>query len=219
MRHERGAITHRSVSFRDKTMVERIRHWVIGRRILMSLAVSAFTLMPGCAVRWQAQGAQTMNPQISQVRGFTVVGITGRTNNAKEMTAEGVIGTLWSRLMQEDLLAKIPNREDENIVAVYTDYASDHNGDYTYTLGAKVTRDSEVPVGMVATKVLNGKYAVFTTERGPANRVVPEIWQKINSLPKTAPGGDRTYKSDFEVYDQRARNPQDAIVDVFVGIR
>jgi len=160
-----------------------------------------------------------MHPQISQVQGFTVVGITGRTSNANEMTPQAIIGKLWGRLMQENLLAKIPNRADENIVAVYTDYASDHNCDYTYTRGAKVTRESEIPAGMVATKVVTGKYADFASERGPANKVVPEIWQKINSLPKSAPGGDRTYQSDFEVYDQRARNSQDAVIDVFVGIR
>lgn len=160
-----------------------------------------------------------MGPEIAQIRGFTVVGISGRTNNAKEMTTDGVIGKLWGRLMHENLLAKIPNRSDENIIAVYTDYASDHRGDYTYTLGAKVTRASEIPPGMTAVKVVTGKYEDFTSERGPASEVVPEIWQKINGLPKTAPGGDRTYQSDFEVYDQRARNPQDAVVEVFVGIR
>jgi predicted transcriptional regulator YdeE len=160
-----------------------------------------------------------MNPKIWQVQGFTVVGITARTNNVKEMTPAGTIGTLWGRLMQENLLGKIPNRADENIVAVYTDYASDKDGDYTYILGAKVSRDAEIPAGMIAKRVMAGKYAVFTSERGPSSKVVPETWQTINNLPKTVPGGDRTYKSDFELYDERARNPQDAVVDVYIGIR
>ena len=162
-----------------------------------------------------------MNPQVLQIQGFTVIGITGRTNNAREMTGQGIIGKFWGRLRQDDVLAKLPNRADENIVAVYADYASDHNGDYTYTLGAKVTRESgiKIPAGMVATKVVTGKYADFTSGRGPTNRVVPELWQEINRLPKDATGGDRTYQSDFEVYDQRARNPQDAVVELFVGIR
>jgi predicted transcriptional regulator YdeE len=176
----------------------------------------AATLAPGAA--GEDEGIR-MNPRVSQVQGFAVVGITGRTNNAKEMTPAGIIGKLWGQLMQGNLLTKIPNRADENILAVYTDYASDKNGDYTFILGAKVSQDSEIPAGMVTAKVATGKYADFTSERGPANRVVPEIWQKINSLPRNVPGGDRAYQSDFEVYDQRARNPQDAIVDVFVGIR
>jgi predicted transcriptional regulator YdeE len=32
-------------------------------------------------------------------------------------------------------------------------------------------------------------------------------------------GGDRTYKSDYEVYDQRAQNPTDAVVDLYVAVR
>jgi predicted transcriptional regulator YdeE len=160
-----------------------------------------------------------MTPRISHVHSFMVVGISARTNNTKEMTPDGVIGRLWGRLAPEGFLAKVAIRADENIVAVYTDYASDKNGDYTYILGAKVSGDSEIPAGMVAKKIPSGKYAVFTSERGPTSTVVPEAWQKINNLPKNAPGGDRTYQSDFEVYDARARNPHDAVVDVYIGIR
>jgi predicted transcriptional regulator YdeE len=31
-------------------------------------------------------------------------------------------------------------------------------------------------------------------------------------------GGKRAYKTDFEVYDQRAGNPQDSQIDVYVGV-
>lgn len=160
-----------------------------------------------------------MSPRAVQHAGFTVVGIAARTGNAKEMTPDGVIGKQWGRLMQEGLLAKIPNKADKNPVAVYTDYASDHNGEYTYVLGARVTSDSEVPAGMVAKKIPAGKYAVFTSEKGPAAKVVPEIWMKINSLPRTALGGDRVYGADFEIYDERAADPQNSQVDVWVGIK
>src|SRR5579864_8702463 len=151
--------------------------------------------------------------------GFTVIGIAARTSNAKEMTADGVIGKQWGRLMQEGVFTKIPNKADQSIVAVYTDYVSDHNGEYTYLLGARVTSDADVPAGMVATKIRGGRFAVFTSEKGPAPQVVPETWMKINSLPKSATGGDRKYQADYEIYDQRARDPQNLVVDVYVGIK
>lgn len=151
--------------------------------------------------------------------GFTVIGIAARTSNAKEMTADGVIGKQWGRLMQEGVLTKIPNKADQSIVAVYTDYASDHNGEYTYLLGARVTSDAEVPAGMVAKKILGGQFAVFTSEKGPAPQVVPATWIRVNSLPKSATGGDRAYQADYEVYDERARDPQNLQVDVYVGIQ
>lgn len=164
-------------------------------------------------------GGQVTDPKVVEQGGFTVVGISARTSNAKEMTADGVIGPIWGRLMQQGLLAKIPNKSDQNIVAVYTDYASDHNGEYTYVLGARVTSDADVPPGMVATKIPAGKFAVFTSEKGPAPQVVPALWMKINSLPKTAVGADRVYRADFEIYDQRASDPQNFQMDVYVGIK
>jgi CubicO group peptidase (beta-lactamase class C family)/predicted transcriptional regulator YdeE len=167
----------------------------------------------------KGDGGQAMDPKIVEQDGFTVVGISARTNNAKEMTADGVIGKMWGRLMQEGLLTKIPNKADPDIVAVYADYASDHNGDYTYLLGARVTSEADVPTGMVAKKVPSGKFAVFTSEKGPAPKVVPELWMKINSLPENAMGAERAYRADFELYDQRALDPQNSQMDVYIGIR
>jgi len=162
---------------------------------------------------------EAMNPKVIEQEGFTVIGIAVRTSNAKEMTAEGVIGKQWARIFQDDLIAKIPNKADQNIVAVYTDYASDHNGEYTFLLGARVTSGADVPAGMVAKKIPAGKFAVFTTDQGPATRVVPATWIKINSLPRSAPGGDRVYAADYEIYDQRAVDPKNSQVDIFVGTK
>ena len=167
----------------------------------------------------QAMGGQSSEPKTVQQEEFTVAGISARTTNAKEMTSEGVIGPSWGRLFQEGILEKIPNKADSRIVAVYTDYASDHNGEYTYLLGARVTSDTNVPAGMVARKVPAGKYAVFTSEKGPAQQVVPALWMKVNSLPQGAVGADRVYRADFEIYDERAMDPQNLVMDVYVGIK
>jgi len=162
---------------------------------------------------------EAMNPRVEEQAGFTVIGIAARTSNAKEMTGDGQIGKMWMKFMQEGVFSKIPNKADSSIVATYTDYASDHNGDYTFVLGARVTSDAVVPAGMVAKKIPGGKFAVFTSEKGPAPQVVPATWMKINSLPQTAIGGDRLYGADYEVYDERAKDPQNLQVDVYVGIR
>jgi CubicO group peptidase (beta-lactamase class C family)/predicted transcriptional regulator YdeE len=162
---------------------------------------------------------EAMNPKVVSQDGFTVIGITARTTNAKEMTPDGVIGKQWMRIFQEGVLGKIPNKADASIIAIYTDYASDHNGEYTYLLGARVTSDAEVPEGMVAKKISGGKFAVFTSDKGPAPQVVPATWMKINSLPQNAVGGNRLYRADYEIYDERARDPQNLQVDVYVGIR
>jgi predicted transcriptional regulator YdeE len=164
-------------------------------------------------------GEGAMGPKIVEQSGFMVIGISARTSNAQEMTADGVIGKQWARFMQDGVRGRIPNKADKEIVAVYTDYASDHSGEYTFVLGARVTSDTDVPAGMVAKKVPAGRYAVFTTEKGAAEKVVPAEWMKINSLPKTSAGGDRMYRADFEIYDERAADPGNLQADLYVGIR
>jgi predicted transcriptional regulator YdeE len=50
-------------------------------------------------------------------------------------------------------------------------------------------------------------------------KVVVEMWQRVWATPKSALGGERTYKTDFEIYDQRAQNPADSVVDLYVAVR
>jgi len=164
-------------------------------------------------------GESAMGARVVQEAGFTVIGIAVRTNNTREATADSAIGKRWGRFMQEGIWNKIPNKADTAIVAVYADYASDKDGEYTYVLGAKVTSDVDIPAGMVAKKVPAGRYAVFTSEKGPAPKVVPELWKKIWAVPKTEAGGDRAYKADFEVYDARATDPANIQMDIYIGIK
>ena len=159
-----------------------------------------------------------MIPQIVEQTEFAVVGIAIRTSNANEMSGKDVIPQQWDRFMNERLLGKIPNKVNPNILAVYTDYENDANGAYTFLLGARVSSTDSVPPGMVAKKVPAARYAVFISETGFVGKVVPETWSRIWAVPNAEPGGNRTYKADFEVYDQRAANPQNAEVSIYVGI-
>ncbi len=180
-------------------------------------ALIAITFVAFCA----ALGQSSMHPKIVQLDGFEVVGIAVRTNNAKEAGPDGAIPKLWQRLMQEHVLDHIPDKAGPNLYAVYTDYASDVNGDYTLLLGAKVgtAGDSPVPSGMVRKKVPAGQYAVFSSERGPVAKVVVETWKRIWSYYESPANGQRAYRADFEVYDQRAADPADAQVDIYIGVR
>lgn len=88
-----------------------------------------------------AQLAASHDPVTARIMhepGFRVIGISTRTANAIEISGRGVIGKQWDRFMKEGLLGKIPDRVDANILALYTDYESDHSGAYTFILGAKV---------------------------------------------------------------------------------
>ena len=191
--------------------VDRRAMWLAG--IILAMATcSIFALS-------EMKKETEMNPRAVQQDGFTVVGIAVRTSNAEQMTEARPIGKQWERLFKEGVLAAIPNKADSNILAVYSEYASDKDGEYTYLLGARVTKVEKLPDGMTVKNVPAGRYALFTSERGPVQKVIVEMWRRVWETPKSALGGDRTYRADFELYDQRAQNPADAVVDLYVAVR
>ena len=162
-----------------------------------------------------------LTPRIVDQQAFQVVGIEASTNNAKEAGPDAVIGKLWQQFLSQNLLTKIPDRVDQSIIAVYTDYATDWRGQYTFILGAKVQPVSipVIPEGMVVKTVPAGKYAVFTSERGPVAKVVVETWKQIWAYYQVPANGQRAYRADFEVYDQRTADPNNAQVDIYVGVK
>ncbi len=159
------------------------------------------------------------NHKLVDQPGFLFIGIPTRTTNAKELSGEGVIADQWERVMAGSIIEQIPNRADANILAMCTDYESDANGEYTFLIGTKVTSVASIPEGMIAKEIPDTRYAVFTSENGPVWKVVPKVWQKIWSTPASDMGGERAFLADFEVYDERAADPQNAMVEVWVGIR
>ncbi len=118
-------------------------------------------------------------------------------------------------------MSKIPDKVEQSIYAVYTDYASDANGQYTLVLGAKVRPlpNPTLPEGMVVKTVPAGQYAVFTSERGPVAKVVVDAWKQIWSDYQSPANGERAYRADFELYDQRAADPNNAQVEIYIGVK
>jgi predicted transcriptional regulator YdeE len=166
-----------------------------------------------------AMGA-VMEPRIVEQQEFSVIGIQVRTSNAKEMTGGGAIPKQWAKFFAEGVAARIPNKVDTTIYAVYTGYASDRDGEYDFIIGMKVSSVSDVPPGMVAKTVPKGKYAIVASPKGPVTQVVPKAWQQVYDLDDNKQmGGARAYKADFELYDQRSQNPQNAQVDLYIGLK
>jgi predicted transcriptional regulator YdeE len=154
-----------------------------------------------------------------EISEFYVVGIAARTSNQREMSGQGVIARQWDRLFREKILETISNRADFNTYAVYSDYVGDHTGEYTFLLGAKVKNASQIPEGMIAKRVPAGRYAVVTSEQAPVVEAVVGAWKKVWSSSPQQLGGERAYHTDFEVYDERASDPQNAQVDIYIGLK
>lgn len=156
---------------------------------------------------------------IQQHPGFFVVGVAARTRNAHEMSGNGKIGDVWQTFLEPSLVARIPNKIGVDPIAIYTEYESDHTGYYTYLLGVPVSSTESLPANLTVKHVPPGRYAVFTSGRGNIVQVVQEVWQRIWSMSPEELGGKRAFQTDFEIYDQRAADPENAQIDVYVGIR
>ena len=182
-------------------------------RMTLFLALAA-TLTFGATLLY---GQDTMKPKPTQQDAFEVIGIQVRTNNAKEGSGNGDIPKLWQRLFGEGILNQIPDRSDQLITVVYTNYASDWNGDYDYTLGAKVKSGTKPPEGMVSVTVPAGKYLEFESARGTGQTVVPEVWKQIWTYFQDPANPKREYKADFERYEPS--DPANVQAHIFIRLK
>jgi len=150
-----------------------------------------------------------------------LIGLTARTSNADEFNPNtGKIGSVIGHYWQQGLADKILHQIQPGVtLAVYANYASDFNGPYDYFYGNKVSTLNEVPKELATLIIPAGKYVKFTTESGPMPEVVIHAWQQIWKMTAGDLGGERAYKADFEVYDERAQDNKNAVVDIYIGIK
>jgi predicted transcriptional regulator YdeE len=151
-----------------------------------------------------------------------LVGLKVRTNNKNEIEPlEGKIFPYVHKYFNQNIAAKIPNRKKPGTTfCAYTEYESDHTGDYTYFIGEEVTSFDEIPAGLEKFTIQPQHYSKFTTESGAMPDVVRNAWKKIWQLTDKELGGQRRYHADFEIYDERAADPthQHVVLDIYIGI-
>lgn len=144
---------------------------------------------------------------------FYVIGISVKTENRPGF-ADTDIPALWKRFMSEGIAARIPNKLSEAVYSVYTHYEGDFTQPYTTVLGCKVSHLNDVPEGMVGITIPKGNYSVKEVQGNLMHGIVFTAWQGIWQEPL-----ERTYRADYEVYDERAANPENAQITIFVGIK
>jgi predicted DNA-binding transcriptional regulator YafY/predicted transcriptional regulator YdeE len=143
---------------------------------------------------------------------FQVLGIHVRTSN-KDYKSANDISQLWAKFWAENISDKISCKLGTEIYSVYTNYESDQNGEYDCIIGFRVDNISSVPDNMKLVKIEKSNYKKFTAKGDIIKGIVANKWQEIWEI-----NLNRTYSADFEVYDNRASNPENAEVDIFVGV-
>lgn len=162
-----------------------------------------------------------MRKQKTQLPEMTLLGITARTNNKNEMNSQTskiaqLAGLYWSNQVANHIQHR---REPGVTYAVYTEFESDEHGDYTYFIGEAVdSLENQDLEKFKALTIPKSHYRKFTTDKGKIPEVIISAWQEIWAMKKSDFGGKRKYRADFEVYDERAMDPNNAIVDIYIGI-
>ncbi|MDR3478427.1 MAG: GyrI-like domain-containing protein [Gammaproteobacteria bacterium] len=150
-----------------------------------------------------------------------LVGLSLRTNNQNEMDPSlAQIGGLLGTYFAGNIASKIPNRKNPNVtLAVYTEYDSNELGDYTYFLGEEVSSFQDIPAELKTMTLPASQYQKFTTETGPMPKVCIDAWLQIWKMSSEDLGGERAYQADFELYDNRAINPAETSLDIYIGVK
>ena len=144
---------------------------------------------------------------------FSIIGISVRTTNEDGRAGQD-IPALWNKFMTEGITEKIPNKTDNSIYCIYTEYEKDHTKPYTTILGCKVENLDTIPNGMVGKTFEEANYAKHIATGNILQGMVFNEWTKIWNSDL-----DRTFTADFEVYGEKAQNPENAEVDIFIAVK
>ena len=157
-----------------------------------------------------------MKKELINKQEIKLVGLTARTNNKNEINPQtSKIGALAGRFWSQNIADQISNRKNPGVtLSVYTEY-----GDFTYFIGEEVSSFENIPSGLQKLTVPAAKYQKFTTPSGKMPDVVVSAWQQIWKMTSDDFEGDRAYIADFEVYDQRAIDPANTSLDIYIGVK
>ncbi|HTA68385.1 MAG TPA: effector binding domain-containing protein [Bryobacteraceae bacterium] len=138
---------------------------------------------------------------IVRMEAFTVMGREVRTSNARELSGQGSIGQLWSKM----------NPELGKPVAVYSQYASNKDGEYSYMLGVEIGHDETLPLQFSRRDSEEGDYVCLKSEGPVTPELVVGLWRQIWAL-EEAGELSRAYRTDFEIYRGNG-------VELYVGVK
>ncbi len=169
------------------------------------------------AIRKRSLGVHNSVIQVTRksLSELNIVGISAQTTNAAEMNPlMAKIPSLWGQFWNNTVLTKIPNKQENVIVGVYTNYEKDYQGAYTLIIGAPVTRKVDVIAGMTVVIIPAGTYLVFSNQGPVMPQIVMQTWQYIWQYFETNKQYQRAYVADIEWYD--TSSPEK--VEIYISI-
>ncbi|MGI9525481.1 MAG: GyrI-like domain-containing protein [Weeksellaceae bacterium] len=149
---------------------------------------------------------------MEKIDSFKIIGIVTETSNENGKASED-LGKLWQKFYSENIPDKIPHKIGNEIYSIYTDYKTNHTGNYTCIIGFKVDSIEEIPEGLVGKEIGSGNYHKYIAKGEMPDAVVnawKEIWKNNADL-------NRTFTADFEVYGDKSQNGGNSEVEIFIA--
>lgn len=148
------------------------------------------------------------------LRAIHLVGLSlpSKTTNENSQSMKDC-GELWTRFEKEEIFSKIPNKLSDEVLAVYHDYEGDHTQPFSYFIGCKVEKETDIPEGLDRLTISSGNYQKVTA-KGEMPNCIGSKWREIweSDIP-------RTHTADFEVYDERSQDWGNAEVDIYLSVK
>ncbi len=119
----------------------------------------------------------------------------------------------WQKFEFGKFFDRIPRKLSNEVLAVYHDYEGDHKDAFSYFIGCKVKDDTKVPEGLRLLVVPGGAYKKIMA-KGVIPDCISNTWKGIWEADLA-----RDFRPDFEVYDDRSRDWNNAEVDIYVSVK
>ena len=75
-----------------------------------------------------------------------------------------------------------------------------------------------LPADLVIHEIPSSRYLIFTTGPGTLPDIIIKAWQEIWHFFEANNEYRRAFVGDFERYDERAQDPNNAVVDIYISI-
>lgn len=140
-----------------------------------------------------------------------VIGIELRTTNDNGLAFQA-IPDFWGRFMKEGIAGKIPNKLNNDIYAVYTNFENEgknNNGMYSLIIGCSVKPETILEPGFTKVTIPAGNYRVFPVEKGRQDKV-GDAWREIWAIPQSEKNTWK-FKCEFEHYQASGE------IDIYIG--
>lgn len=145
--------------------------------------------------------------------GFTLFGIKLDKKTTNEGGQSGIdCGSLWQKFEKGNYNGRTPNKLSEEVYAVYYDYEGDHTKPFSYFIGSMVDENAVLPEGMDFLRVPKNQYSSVMA-RGQMPDCIANAWKGIWESTIV-----RAYSYDFEIYDHRSVDWNNAEVEIFISV-